>query len=332
MAFALSSKPAAVVVSRSATTKAHAPAIIRAGVRCSTKARRNLVVSNVAAPAKEQWNITIHGTGPERADLPKLISKEQVEALEAELDQGASIAALRRFNDNLRNIPADRWEAVLRPVFNELCFNLESFNPAFTHCLLMVQRTIGVSDYVRRDTALKNLIQPLAGEYGMHNGQPQLKTHRELFSDFFASLFGYPLPQLLADTPQPPPAAAAMFEAMMRDIGSAGGRAGAGAMEQASYALGYNLAIEYLADYEKTWMLDSFRQLAARVFPHKTVDWVFLEVHAEGEAEHAAIGHSAVLSLVPEAQVGVVRQAMRDHDRDFAAFYNHLADLLAAQQ
>jgi hypothetical protein len=28
---------------------------------------------------------------------------------------------------------------------------------------------------------------------------------------------------------------------------------------QACYALGYNLAIEYLADYEKTWMLDSFR-------------------------------------------------------------------------
>jgi hypothetical protein len=31
---------------------------------------------------------------------------------------------------------------------------------------------------VRRDMALKNLIQPLAGEYGMHNNQPQLKTHR----------------------------------------------------------------------------------------------------------------------------------------------------------
>jgi hypothetical protein len=27
----------------------------------------------------------------------------------SELDQGASIAALRRFNDNLRAIPADRW-------------------------------------------------------------------------------------------------------------------------------------------------------------------------------------------------------------------------------
>lgn len=28
--------------------------------------------------------------------------------------------------------------SVLRPVFRELCFNLESFNPAFTSCLLMV--------------------------------------------------------------------------------------------------------------------------------------------------------------------------------------------------
>jgi hypothetical protein len=30
-------------------------------------------------------------------------------------------------------------EAVLRPVFNELCFNLESFNPAFAACLLQVR-------------------------------------------------------------------------------------------------------------------------------------------------------------------------------------------------
>jgi len=55
-------------------------------------------------------------------------------------------------------------ESALRPVFNELCFNLESFNPAFAACVLSVQKTIGVSDYVRRDMALKNLIQPLAGE------------------------------------------------------------------------------------------------------------------------------------------------------------------------
>jgi hypothetical protein len=46
---------------------------------------------------------------------------------------------------------------------------------------------------------------------------------------------------------------------------------------QASYALGYNLAIEYLADYEKTWMLDSFRDLNARVL-NKDIDWIFLEV------------------------------------------------------
>lgn len=33
------------------------------------------------------------------------------------------------------------------------------------------------------------------------------------------------------------------------------------------------------------WMLDSFRDLDARIFSKdgKQVDWVFLEVHAEGE-------------------------------------------------
>ena len=53
---------------------------------------------------------------------------------------------------------------------------------------------------------------------------------------------------------------------------------------QASYALGYNLAIEYLADYEKTWMLDSFRDLSTRYMAAqgRNINWVFLEVHAEG--------------------------------------------------
>lgn len=50
---------------------------------------------------------------------------------------------------------------------------------------------------------------------------------------------------------------------------------------QASYALGYNLAIEYLADYEKTWMLDSFRDINSRVL-NKDIDWIFLEVRHTG--------------------------------------------------
>lgn len=45
--------------------------------------------------------------------------------------------------------------------------------------------------------------------------------------------------------------------------------------------MGYNLAIEYLADYEKTWMLDSFRVLNERVLvPQQRglSEWLFLEV------------------------------------------------------
>ena len=54
-----------------------------------------------------------------------------------------------------------------------------------------------------------------------------------------------------------------------------------GSMMQACYAMGYNLAIEYLADYEKTWMLDSFRALNERVLvPQQRglSQWLFLEV------------------------------------------------------
>lgn len=177
-----------------------------------------------------------------------------------------------------------------------------------------------------------------------------VKTHRELFSDFYLSLFGRPLADLLRESP-PPEHARALYQRMMRDIlsgggavrddlspSSDGGRAG-DSLQAASYALGYNLAIEYLADYEKTWMLDSFRALlsaengeggalARAGLKSEEVDWVFLEVHAEGEAEHAAIGHSAALALVAEDDAPVLRRAMADHDRDFAVFYNAMADLL----
>ena len=101
----------------------------------------------------------------------------------------------------------------------------------------------------------------------------------------------------------------------------------------AAYALGYNLAIEYLADVEKTWMLDSFRALDASILApagRALTEWLFLEVHAEGEAEHAAIGHAAVAALVPAALEPLLARAAADHDRDFAAFYNGLADMLEA--
>ena len=50
---------------------------------------------------------------------------------------------------------------------------------------------------------------------------------------------------------------------------------------QACYALGYNLAIEYMASYEKPWMLDAFRQLNREVLAPSGCglqEWLFLEV------------------------------------------------------
>ena len=53
-----------------------------------------------------------------------------------------------------------------------------------------------------------------------------------------------------------------------------------------------------------------------------------VQIHAEGEAEHAAIGHDAVISFVPAEHEDTLRRAMHDHDRDFSVFYNRLADML----
>lgn len=51
---------------------------------------------------------------------------------------------------------------------------------------------------------------------------------------------------------------------------------------QACYAMGYNLAIEYMASYEKPWMLHAFRDLNKRVLAPVGLalkEWLFLEVH-----------------------------------------------------
>ncbi len=82
--------------------------------------------------------------------LEALITTDAIKELESVLDNGASVAALRRFNDLLAALPAESWEEKLEPVMNELAYNLESFNPAFAAVVLRVQCTIGRTDYCKR--------------------------------------------------------------------------------------------------------------------------------------------------------------------------------------
>ena len=256
--------------------------------------------------------------------------------MEATLDAGAAVPQLARFSSALAALPADSWHTRLAPVMHTLAHNLETFNPAFAAVVLAVQLTVGETDYVQRDNALAALIQPLAGEYGLHADTPLGRTHRDLFSIFYEDLLREPLAAALARDPAPA-LSATLFKKMMSDIGGAGAARALGrppsATEAATYALGYNLAIEYLADVEKTWMLDAFRALDGRVLApagRPLTEWLFLEVHAEGEAEHAALGHAAVASIVPASQDSLLAAAAGDHDADFAVFYGGLADMLEA--
>merc|ERR1712032_1507215 len=126
---------------------------------------------------------------------------------------------------------------------------------------------MGLTGYYARDRALRSLIQPLAGEYGLKSGpEAQGSTHRELFAEFYESVTNEPLSALLAeegsDVAVRPEAAEALFQQMMRDVMTGGtGRYGtAQAMEECSYALGYNLAVEYVASKLSRFALASWRE------------------------------------------------------------------------
>eukprot|EP00746_Dinoflagellata_sp_MGD_P011318 gnl/MRDRNA2_/MRDRNA2_123687_c0_seq1.p1 gnl/MRDRNA2_/MRDRNA2_123687_c0~~gnl/MRDRNA2_/MRDRNA2_123687_c0_seq1.p1 ORF type:complete len:410 (+),score=92.79 gnl/MRDRNA2_/MRDRNA2_123687_c0_seq1:85-1314(+) len=276
---------------------------------------------------------------PQKESAPNaLLSEASLIMMEKEeLLNGQAVRALRRFSDAMEALPAKGWESRMRPAFAEMAINLESFNPVFTACLLQVQMTLGVSDYERRDQCLQRLIQPLAGEYGLHEAEPLGKTHRALFREWFESTMGgqESLEALLQDSKCSTHKAEWLFQRMISDVenggqGSAAPGASATKMEKACYALGYNLAVEYLANPEKTWLLESFQKFDEKALAPlgRQIEYEFLVVHAIGEKEHAHLGHEAAALFVPQSFEGKVRQAMRDHDRDLATYYNHLADIL----
>jgi hypothetical protein len=106
-------------------------------------------------------------------------------------------------------------------------------------------------------------------------------THRKLFDNWVKSMMNVGAKDLVALN-QEPVHAKILFDKMMRDIGSGGGSHG-DPLTLASYAIGYNLAIEYLADFEKRWMLESFRKMDAKFMAAQgcQVDWTFLEVRLQ---------------------------------------------------
>lgn len=62
-----------------------------------------------------------------------------------------------------------------------------------------------------------------------------------------------------------------------------------------------------------------------------SIDWEFLEIHAEGEEEHASLSHDAIVELVTPDKINILARAMEDHDREFAKYYDNLTSTLAVE-
>jgi hypothetical protein len=345
---AMPKPPAAVLPTRMVLGPVRAPPSFRTSASMSSdhlqKGTPGSIVTRAGVSVSESR--TAEGPAQSAVQAPKqehasnaLVSEAALIMMEKEeLLNGQSVRALRRFADAMEALPAKGWESRMRPAFAEMALNLESFNPIFTACVLQVQKTLGLSDYERRDQCLQRLIQPLAGEYGLHADEPLGKTHRTLFREWFESVMGgeESLEALLQDSKCSTNKAQWLFQRMISDVETGGSNApgdSASQMEKACYALGYNLAVEYLANPEKTWMLESFEKFDKKALAPlgRQIEYEFLVVHAIGEKEHANLGHEATALFVPQSFESTVRQAMRDHDRDLATYYNHLADILEGQ-
>ena len=56
-----------------------------------------------------------------------------------------------------------------------------------------------------------------------------------------------------------------------------------------------------------------------------------MEIHAEGEEEHASLSHEAIIELVTPDKINILARAMEDHDREFAKYYDNLTSTLAVE-
>ena len=99
--------------------------------KISEQALRNLEVRRTKRERERESFVDDDGTTP------------QVEVL----SEGEGVKALGRFNDALEGLAGRKdWDRALEPVWAEMAYNLESFNPVFTACMLKVQCTIGSSE------------------------------------------------------------------------------------------------------------------------------------------------------------------------------------------
>lgn len=227
--------------------------------------------------------------------------------------EGCARRELGRFYERLPSLPSSERPALLLG----MGYNFEFYDALFPLAAGRVQCSMDAGQYSRRYRAMQSLMRPFCSEFGIEAGRPLLRTHRELFAEFYLAATGSPHPELYPDGDANPWLASSRRWARAMEERTA--RLGASSLDRAKFNLGYLWAVERLSIDEfdamrKAWNLSGVRA-------------DYLDAHCAVEAEHAAASRQAVDSFCSASDPQVV-EAVRAHEADLAGYYADLSALL----
>jgi len=227
------------------------------------------------------------------------------ERLESSL-RGEARREIERFYSVLPSVPME----VRRELLIGLGHDFESYDVLFAYIAAYVQDSMEETSYSRRYKWMQSLLRPYCSEFGIEAGRPLMRTHRELFAEFYRLAVGEGHPESYPST------GGGRFIAISRcwvgKMRASLACEGKSREERAHFALGYNWAVERLSIDEFDIMRGAWKELG--------VECAFLEAHCEVEEGHALWAREALREL-DERSMRAVLVAVRRHESELAGFY-----------
>jgi len=214
-----------------------------------------------------------------------------------------------RYYQTLPSIARREWPALL----TGMGYNFEFYDGMFALMAANVQLSMDGTDYRARFRAMQALLRPFCSEFGIEPERGLMKSHRELFGEFYRSATGEAMPERYPRSPLNPwlKISRRWARVMRRRLDCAG----ADGLDRAAFNIGYHWAVEHLSIEEFRLMRQAWESLGIRA--------AYLDAHCEVEEEHA---RCAVAAVTAAQHLGggvgaAIRRAAEAHESDLAGYY-----------
>ncbi len=229
--------------------------------------------------------------------------------------RGDAVRAMTAYYARLPELPTTERPALL----HGMGYNFEFYDGMFACIAANVQMAMDAIDYTARYQAMQHLLLPFCSEYGIEANRPLLRTHRQLFAEFYQSVAGRAMPQRYDESSSPWLQTSRRWcRKMARTLSCRG----SSPEDRARFNLGYFWAIERLSIDEMELMRQAWGRIGYKA--------AYLEAHCEVEPDHDRWVTRAVSALCGD-QHPQLTSAVAAHEAELAGYYRELTRLLAKQ-